>query len=352
MDTHFEKKYDTKYKKLDMIGYGAYTEVYRAENKITGEKRALKIVNLSKYKIDLRNSGEDETTKLEQFKQNLMREINIMKKCAEHNENSVKYYESFETEDEFAIITELCDENLNTFKEKRKFTPEDIHLILNQLNNTFKIMVKENIVHRDLKPLNILIKYDKDDKSKYTIKLCDFGISKEGKYFNLETAKENRGTIGYIAPEIMEKILALEMESRAYEINGGSKDNELIKISQNYDYKKCDLWSLGIIIYELLFGIILYNGLNEQTILNKIKTFGKVVIKKTDNKKLDDLINKLLEKDPEKRIGWNDYFNHPFFRKEITITYKSNIKKENKIKIQYISLSCPFPLPIFSNFSP
>jgi len=280
------------------------------------------------------NSYEDVDTKLEQFKQNLMREINIMKKCAEHNENSVKYYESFETEDEFAIVSELCDENLNTFKMDRKFSPEEILEILNQLNNTFKIM-KETIVHRDLKPLNILIKYDNNDKSKYTVKLCDFGISKEGKIFNLQTAKGNMGTTGYIAPEIIEKILALEIleKSTEYEIMEGSKEHELMKRTQNYDYKKSDLWSLGIIIYELLFEKRPYDGANEQIILDKIIKFGKKILKKTNNEKLDDLINKLLEKDPEKRIGWDDYFNHPFFRKEIKIIYKRKIKNINKIRI-------------------
>ena len=148
MDTHFKENYKTKYIKLDMIGHGEYTEVYKAKNKKTGEIIALKIVKLSKYKLDLINSYEDVDTKLEQFKQNLIREINIMKKCAEHNENSVKYYESFETEDEFAIVSELCDENLNIFKMNRKTSPEEIYEILNQLNNTFKIM-KETIVHRD-----------------------------------------------------------------------------------------------------------------------------------------------------------------------------------------------------------
>ena len=333
MDTHFKENYNTKYKKLNLIGYGEYTEVYKAKNKKTREIRTLIIVKLSKYKIDLINSYEDVDTKLEQFKQNLIREINIMKKCAEHNENSVKYYESFETEDEFAIVSELCDENLNIFKNKRNINSEEIYEILNQLNNTFKIM-KETIVHRDLKPLNILIKYDKNDKSKYTVKLCDFGISKEGIIFNLKTAKENRGTTGYIAPEIMEKILALEImeKSTANEIKEGKKEYELIKRSQNYDYKKCDLWSLGIIIYELLFEKKPYDGINEQSILNQINS-GKKILKKTNNEKLDDLINKLLEKDPEKRIGWDDYFNHPFFRKEIKIIYKRKIKNINKIRI-------------------
>ena len=39
----------------------------------------------------------------------------------------------------------------------------------------------------------------------------------------------------------------------------------------------------------------------------------KKILKETDNKELDDLIKKLLEKDPSKRLTWDEYFNHPFF---------------------------------------
>ena len=46
-----------------------------------------------------------------------MNEIENMKICSENNDNSVKYYESFETENEFAIVLELCDESLTKFKK-------------------------------------------------------------------------------------------------------------------------------------------------------------------------------------------------------------------------------------------
>ena len=90
-----------------------------------------------------------------------MNEIENMKICSENNDNSVKYYESFETENEFAIVLELCDESLTKFKKDKSFNSKEIFDLLNQLNNTFKIMKEKKIVHRDLKPDNILIKYNK-----------------------------------------------------------------------------------------------------------------------------------------------------------------------------------------------
>ena len=141
-------------------------------------------------------------------------------------------------------------------------------------------MKEKKIVHRDLKPDNILIK---KEKNKNIIKLCDYGISKIGQYSKLTSHK---GTSQYMAPEIMK--------------------------GETFNYK-CDLWSLGIIIYELFFKVRPYIGENEYTILKEIEFFGKKKIKKTNNDKLDDLIDKLLEKDPKNRITWDDYFNHPIF---------------------------------------
>ena len=225
-----------------------------------------------------------------------------MKICGENNENSVKYYESFETENEFAIVLELCDKSLTKYKNGRCFNSNEIYEIISQLNNTFKIMKKNKIVHRDLKPDNILIKNEKD---KLIVKLCDYGISKN---INRTKLRTHLGTVCYMAPEIME-----------------------LKEGNIYD-DKCDLWSLGIIIYELFFGYIPYNGNNEHIIIQQINKYGKKLLRKTEDKKLDDLINKLLEKDPMKRIGWDDYFNHPFFIvDEISIIYNTNKNKEIKI---------------------
>ena len=98
---------------------------------------------------------------------------------------------------------------------------------------------------------------------------------------------------------------------------------------KQYNYK-CDLWSLGIIIYELYFQERPFKG-TDIKILKSIEIKEKI-LKKTGDEKLDDLIDKLLEKKPEKRIGWNQYFGHPFFDvDEITIIYKI-LKDEDKYK--------------------
>ena len=67
-------------------------------------------------------------------------------------------------------------------------------------------------------------------------------------------------------------------------------------------------------------------------ILKNIQKNKQNLFQKSGNKQLDDLIRKLLQEDPDERLSWDDYFNHPFFQKvEILLVYKT--KGEDKVKI-------------------
>ena len=76
---------------------------------------------------------------------------------------------------------ELCDNNLYNEIKKKKiiFTIEEIKEILKQLNEVLTFMKIKNIVHRDIKSQNLLIKYDETDKTEFSVKLSDYGISKK-----------------------------------------------------------------------------------------------------------------------------------------------------------------------------
>ena len=94
--------------------------------------------------------------------------------------------------------------------------------------------------------------------------------------------------------------------------------------SENYNYK-CDLWSIGVIIYRLNFAKSSFNGQ-----IKSINNFDNNKIIKAANKELDDLLKKLFEKDIEKILNWDEYFNHPFFHpfsnKICLIYYKKEYK--------------------------
>ena len=192
------------------------------------------------------------------------------------SDNSVEIYDHYSDDNYYYIIMEKCDEDLSDLLEKKKlFSESEIKTIFLQLNKAFKIMYEKKIIHRDLKPQNIFIKYISSNKNDFIVKLGDFGISRQYQQKDFST---KIGTREYAAPEI---------------IYSGSK---------KYDPTKCDLWSIGVIIYNLKFNEIPLSFL-----------YGEIP-GKFDDQNLYDLIKKLIVVKPDERISWNEYFEHPFFK--------------------------------------
>ena len=115
MDYHHKENFKNKYKILgNEIIFDNLTQVFKGKNKNSGEIRAIKVINLNGIKKDLESEFpiKEVNKEFKKYIKSLMNEINIMKICGKNNHHSVKFYESFETEDEFAIIMELCDQSL------------------------------------------------------------------------------------------------------------------------------------------------------------------------------------------------------------------------------------------------
>ena len=267
-----------KYDLLEEIRKELFGVIYKSKLKNTDEMRAIKIIPKTTF---VNNLGREYAH--EAFLSNLEN----MTICCQNNINSVKLYEYFNTENELGYVMELVDEDLGQFLKKRNqgLNPQEILEILKQLNNIFKIMVNNLIVHRDLKLENIFIKYKNNEKTEYIIKLGNYGLSTRLNSIN-QKIHQKAGTPQYIAPEIIK--------------------------GENYD-GKCDLWSLGFIIYFLLFKEFPIKKEGYKFALNFDK-FDQKSLKESGNELLDDLIKKLLEKDPGKRISWEQYFEHAFFK--------------------------------------
>ena len=257
-----------KYDLLEIIEEGPLEKIYKAKLKNTDELKAVKIIDKKKV---IENSGED-------YVKNLLKSYENMEICCKDNINSVKLYEYCDTENEIISVNELVDEDLYEFLKKRDegLNAQEILGILKQLNNTFKIMVNNSIVHRDLKLASIFIKYKNNEKSEYIVKLGNYEVSIK---LNSKDQKMDLtvGTPAYMAPEVL-------------------KDEE-------YD-AKCDLFSLGVLIYVLLF---------KQIPKEVEDAASQQLVKASGNELLDDLLKKLLVK-PANRITWEKYFEHPFFK--------------------------------------
>ena len=165
---------------------------------------------------------------------------------------------------------------------------EKIKLLFLELNQGFKNLYKENVIHRDIKINNILIEYSFGDKENIIPRLADFGISREN---DTSTNPMTRSISCLLlsAPEIL--------------ANG-----------KDYSFAS-DLWSIGVLLYKLAFGKYPFEGDGPVELYMKIMTGPRNFEKSGDNN-FDDLINKLLNKDKEKRIKYEEYFNHPFFKFE------------------------------------
>jgi len=205
----------------------------------------------------------------------------------------------------YCIVMELCDGNLRDILEKYK--PKGLPLnminkIFIQLNEALKVMIHNGYTHRDLKPENILIKYTDENKNNFDIKLTDFGLYTEKIHSSVHT-NTFAGTQNYMAPEV-----------ETFEYNN-----------------KCDLWSLGVILYELYTNkYIFYSKNKKEQDDNRYK--GKIV-KETDNEMINKLIRKLIQVDINNRIKWEEYFKDDFFKTKdinLKISDMNEIKEEIK----------------------
>ena len=149
-----------------------------------------------------------------------------------------------------------------------------------QTVNAVHFLHQNNIIHRDIKPENILL------GENGLVKLCDFGWAKE---LTINKRSTFCGTMEYMAPEIVE--------------------------SEKYDFS-VDVWSLGILLYELIMGHSPFRAERDANIMVKIKLHDLVFDKnKNISTECINLINGLLDPNPTNRLKLKDIFNHCFIKK-------------------------------------
>ena len=261
------------YEIKEFIGSGSESMVYKVIHKKANRAFAVKF---------LLNEG----------KRNI-NEFNILHKLK--NKNIIIYfgvYEIRKNELDCIIMEYAKFGNLKELKKnilKRDFLAEQLlcflaYQILNGLNHCHKC----KIAHFDLKPQNIII------DEYLNVKIIDFSVSID--YCKIKSDKIKlpfRGTNFFIAPEVI--------KSKTININ---------------DLNKVDLYSLGVILYNFAFGLYPYN-LNQDDRDNYDKIYNKIENNKLEfdnedncySKYFIDFINKLLEKDINKRININQALN-------------------------------------------
>lgn len=308
------------YKITRKIGSGAYGEVRKWYVRETGELRAVKIIKKKAL-------AEDERKKLKN-------EAEILRKL--DHPNVVKLYEIFEDKKYYYIITEFLTggelfEKITDEDFYGDFTEKDAANIMQQVFKGINYWHANNVVHRDLKPENLLLESSVSTdslggKKSMKIKIIDFGTAQIFDPNKNKMMEERYGTPYYIAPDVLNK-----------------KYNE-----------KCDIWSLGVILYILLVGYPPFNGSDDKKIIDAVKK-GKYTLDEPEwddvSEEAVDLVRKCLTYDPEKRVSASDALTHAWFKKfakadkikkslaSKALSNLKNFRAEQKLKqatLQYI----------------
>ena len=264
-------KYDFINENKSPIGKGAFGEVWKVTHENSQKVYCIKIL----IKRDI-------------FEQKLINQINkeISIMYNVNHPYSVKLVNHFEDNEKLYLIMELASNgNLYNFIQKNKKDKiKNMDLIKKLIIQTIEIIKylhSLNIIYRDIKPENILL--DKD----YNVKLCDYGWATyftPGKFLTVYC-----GTPEYVSPEMLKK----------------------------YPYnEKIDIWGIGVLIFELVFGYAPFSSNFNEDRYNNIKS-GKIKWPDDLNEeyqKIKDLIEKILKVNPNDRISLNDIENHPWLK--------------------------------------
>ena len=250
------------FKLLDPIGKGKFATVFLGIHEETKEKVAIKKIKKSELNTD-----------------NLLsKEINIQKIL--FHPYLVKMYCVIEKDENIYIITEYCSKGdiFNYIIEHEKFNESQSCKYFQQILSSLEYLHKNNICHRDIKPENILLdEYD-------NVKLSDFGLSK--KFEKNELLNTACGSPLYAAPEML--------------------------LGKPYKGTNIDVWSLGVSLYIMVCGDFPFDvedGNDQKALIYKIIQ-GKYIIPDFVSPLLKDLIQRILEIDPDKRITIDEIKEH------------------------------------------
>jgi len=268
---------------------GQFGHAVRAVHKPTGQTRAVKVISKARF---TRASERDFHF------QSLRAEIDVMKTM--DHPNIIKFFEVFESPTELYIVMELCTggELFDRIKEAGTYSEHQAAIALRQIFEGINYMHSKKIAHCDLKPDNFL--YASPDIPGQ-LKIIDFGMSKFVR--RREHFKAMCGTPYYMAPEVI--------------------------LGQYNEHS--DLWSLGVVMFVMLFGFPpfyadpeQYGARTDDAIFELIRQGFKAVTKPDFgpwfpetipvSESAKDLMSRLLTRDVAKRLTAAEALEHPWLK--------------------------------------
>ena len=253
------------YRLIKMIGKGSFGKVYLGKHILTGQPVAIKSIDKQHMKD-------------EYSRRKIFQEVLILKTC--NHKNVIKLLEVFENKKYLFIVQEYASEGdlLSHVKQHGRLSESEAKGLVLQIVQGVRYCHQHNILHRDIKLENILL-----DKGQ-VVKICDFGVSrfiKSGQFIN-----EQCGTPAYIAPEIV--------------------------LDKGYEGCYADLWSLGVLIYATVTGMVPFTGDDIDELHNSVLS-GKYSFPNFLSEEAKDFISRFLKLDPYSRIDIQQAENHAWF---------------------------------------
>jgi len=253
---------------VSILGSGAFGRVFKVVRKGSDKVYAMKA--LKKHNLIVKNQLRYAVT-----------EANVLKMSSHPFVLQLHY--AFQTPQHLYLVLDLCpggDLSLH-LANKGVFTEEEVKFYIAELILAIEHIHSLDVIYRDLKPENILL----DEEGH--IKLADFGLAKEniGKD---DVARSFCGSPAYLSPEMVKR-------------RGVGKS--------------ADLYGIGTVMFELLTGEAPYYNDEIPKLYQNIAR-AKLDIPNNLSMEARDLITRLLDRDPEQRLGArdrNELRNHPFF---------------------------------------
>lgn len=300
------------------LGTGLFGTVYKAKHRKTGNLRAIKRIKkeggASGAESSQRsNSGGSHPNPSSMNScpgeniESLLKDVDILKRL--DHPNIIRIYEFFSDPQAYYIVTDLCSggELFDHIIREKNFTEAKCARLLKQVLSALAYCHERNLVHCDIKPENIVFECSDQTspdtngpvniKPKNLIKLIDFGSSsfcRPG-----ERLSRKFGSVCYVAPEVL-------------------------KSSYN---EKCDIWSLGVVLFITLCGKPPFSGSSDRETLMKIYE-GKYSMDGPEWEEISDeakdLVKKMLTYDFNNRISARECLNHPWFVKRLSEAENEN----------------------------